>query len=72
MNLFRNETSVVKPEDLKSHSLEELNAKYGDLLRIPRRPQPGTYSTADELHALENESFLGWKRSLSLLSEVNL
>ncbi|KAI1716725.1 50S ribosome-binding GTPase domain-containing protein [Ditylenchus destructor] len=65
------ESSIVATEDLKGQSFAELNKKYGSLLRIPRRPKPGTYNTAEELTALENEMFLEWRRSLSVLTEGN-
>ncbi|KAI1699851.1 ribosomal l27e protein family domain-containing protein [Ditylenchus destructor] len=65
------ESSIVATEDLKGQSFAKLNKKYGSLLRIPRRPKPGTYNTAEELTALENEMFLEWRRSLSVLTEVS-
>uniref|UniRef100_A0AC34RR30 Uncharacterized protein n=1 Tax=Panagrolaimus sp. JU765 TaxID=591449 RepID=A0AC34RR30_9BILA len=49
--------SVIKTEDLTSKSYDELVGKYGELLKIPRRPKRGTYETADELNKLENEMF---------------
>lgn len=69
---FRNEISVVKADDLKQRSLEELNDKYGELLRIPRRPERHLYNTPEELNNVENQTFLEWKRSICLLSEVSL
>ena len=62
----------MKVEDLKAQSLDELTKKYGRLLRIPRRPKPGTYTTAEELTAAENEAFLEWRKSLAVLTEVSL
>uniref|UniRef100_A0A915DU55 Uncharacterized protein n=1 Tax=Ditylenchus dipsaci TaxID=166011 RepID=A0A915DU55_9BILA len=67
--LSTKESNVVKVEDLKTQSFEELNNKYGHLMRIPRRPKKELYHTAEELHALENETFLEWRRSLALLAE---
>jgi large subunit GTPase 1 len=68
---FRGESSLVKTEDLKAQSLDELTKKYGHLLRIPRRPKAGTYTTAEELNAAENEAFLEWRKSLAVLTEVS-
>jgi hypothetical protein len=68
--LFRKETSVVKVEDLKTQTFEELDTKYGHLMKIPRRPRKELYTTAEELNTLENETFLEWRRSLALLAEV--
>uniref|UniRef100_A0A1I8B039 Large subunit GTPase 1 homolog n=1 Tax=Meloidogyne hapla TaxID=6305 RepID=A0A1I8B039_MELHA len=56
-------------EGLEDQNLEELHSKYGHLLRIPRRPKPGTYQSAEELDALETSHFLDWRRKLAKLSE---
>lgn len=39
------------------------------LLKIPRRPKWTPSMSADELHLQENQSFLDWRRGLSLLQE---
>uniref|UniRef100_A0A914I6Z7 Large subunit GTPase 1 homolog n=1 Tax=Globodera rostochiensis TaxID=31243 RepID=A0A914I6Z7_GLORO len=53
-------------------SLKKLNEHYGHLLRIPRRPRPGTYADAEQLNALEAEEFVDWRRQLAKLSESNV
>uniref|UniRef100_A0A183C927 Large subunit GTPase 1 homolog n=1 Tax=Globodera pallida TaxID=36090 RepID=A0A183C927_GLOPA len=53
-------------------SLKKLNENYGHLLRIPRRPRPGTYADAEQLNALEAEEFVTWRRQLAKLSESNV
>ncbi|XP_037936015.1 large subunit GTPase 1 homolog isoform X2 [Teleopsis dalmanni] len=40
-----------------------------DLLKIPRRPKWTADTTAEELERAENESFLNWRRDLTLLQE---
>ncbi|XP_076761610.1 nucleostemin 3 [Xylocopa sonorina] len=40
------------------------------LLKIPRRPKWDSSTTAQELQAKEREEFLEWRRSLSMLQEV--
>jgi len=62
-------STVVNTDDLVSKSFEELASKYGELLKIPRRPARGTYETAEELNKLENQMFLDWRRNVSLLQE---
>lgn len=52
-----------------SKSYEELVDKYGEMLKIPRRPRKGTYETAEELTKLENQMFLDWRRNVSLMQE---
>uniref|UniRef100_A0A158Q898 Large subunit GTPase 1 homolog n=1 Tax=Elaeophora elaphi TaxID=1147741 RepID=A0A158Q898_9BILA len=51
------------------HSMDELYKKYGDRLRIPRRPPKHTWETADDLTRMENEYFLEWRKNLSDLQE---
>lgn len=68
---FRTNATLIKTDDLASKSYEELVAKYGELLKIPRRPKRDLYETADELNKLENEMFLDWRRNVSLLQESN-
>lgn len=62
---------VVNIGDLQSQPLEELQAKYGSQLCIPRRPPSDTYSTKEGLEELENRSFLEWRRNIASLQEVN-
>lgn len=40
-----------------------------DLLKIPRRPKWTAETTAEDLHAQENQSFLEWRRGLAMLQE---
>ncbi|KAL3096799.1 hypothetical protein niasHT_026180 [Heterodera trifolii] len=63
--------SSAKQMDL-ANSLDQLNADYGHLLRIPRRPRPNTYEDAEHLNALEAEEFVAWRRQLAKLSERNI
>lgn len=57
-------------EDIQSKSFEVLTEKYGQYLRVPRRPPKDSYSNAEELEAAENKMFIGWKRGLAHLTEV--
>ncbi|MCP9259859.1 Large subunit GTPase 1 [Dirofilaria immitis] len=50
-------------------SMDELYKKYGDRLRIPRRPPKCEWETADDLTQLENEYFLEWRKNLADLQE---
>ncbi|VDO57235.1 unnamed protein product, partial [Onchocerca flexuosa] len=43
--------------------------KYGDRLRIPRRPPKYAWETVDDLIRLENEYFLEWRKNLADLQE---
>lgn len=52
--------------------MDELYRKYGDRLRIPRRPLKHAWETVDDLIRLENEYFLEWRKNLADLQEVNL
>ena len=65
------ENSSIQIEKFEMRSLEQLHAQYGELLRIPRRPKIGTYKDAEELNALESSEFLGWRRNLAKLTEVD-
>ena len=49
--------------------LEEIIKDKKGLMRIPRRPIWNKDTTAEELHAKENTSFLEWRRDLALLQE---
>ena len=49
--------------------VENLIRSKKDLLKIPRRPKWTKETTPEELHALENKSFLDWRKDLSLLQE---
>ncbi|KAL3186167.1 hypothetical protein MRX96_027902 [Rhipicephalus microplus] len=46
-------------------SLRRLHERHQDLLRIPRRPPWDESTSAEELHALEKESFVAWRRQLA-------
>ncbi|KZC07728.1 PREDICTED: large subunit GTPase 1 homolog [Dufourea novaeangliae] len=48
----------------------ETQQKNKALLKIPRRPQWDSSTTAQELQAKEREHFLEWRRTLSLLQEA--
>ncbi|VDM91490.1 unnamed protein product [Onchocerca ochengi] len=50
-------------------SMDELYRKYGDRLRIPRRPPKYAWETVDDLTRLENEYFLEWRKNLADLQE---
>ncbi|KAL3997160.1 50S ribosome-binding GTPase family protein [Acanthocheilonema viteae] len=52
-----------------AHSTDELYGKYGDRLRIPRRPPKHTWETVDDLIRLENMNFLEWRKNLADLQE---
>ncbi|EFO20434.1 hypothetical protein LOAG_08056 [Loa loa] len=52
-----------------AHSMDELYKKYGDRLRIPRRPPKHAWETAHDLTRLENEYFLEWRKNLAELQE---
>ncbi|VDM09612.1 unnamed protein product, partial [Wuchereria bancrofti] len=54
-----------------AHSMDELYRKYGDRLRIPRRPPKEACETVDDLMRLENEYFLEWRKNLADLQENN-
>ncbi|OZC08764.1 hypothetical protein X798_04178 [Onchocerca flexuosa] len=49
--------------------MDELYRKYGDRLRIPRRPPKYAWETVDDLIRLENEYFLEWRKNLADLQE---
>lgn len=48
---------------------EKKHVENKNLLKIPRRPKWTTGTTAEDLHQLENNSFLEWRRGLALLQE---
>lgn len=48
---------------------EKKHVEKKNLLKIPRRPKWSAETTADELHQLENASFLEWRRGLAMLQE---
>lgn len=48
---------------------EKKHIEKRNLLKIPRRPKWTTETTAGDLHLLENQSFLEWRRGLALLQE---
>lgn len=52
-------------------SLRRLHERHQDLLRIPRRPPWDESTSAEELHALEKESFVAWRRQLAELQETD-
>uniref|UniRef100_L7M2P5 Large subunit GTPase 1 homolog n=1 Tax=Rhipicephalus pulchellus TaxID=72859 RepID=L7M2P5_RHIPC len=52
-------------------SLHALHERHKDLLRIPRRPPWDESTSAEELHALEKESFVAWRRRLAQLQETD-
>lgn len=51
-------------------SLRNLHEQHKDLLRVPRRPPWDESTSAEELHALEKESFVAWRRQLAELQET--
>ncbi|VDO35617.1 unnamed protein product [Brugia timori] len=67
---LENSKVVVKSINA-AHSMDELYKKYGDRLRIPRRPPKEACETVDDLIRLENEYFLEWRKNLADLQENN-
>lgn len=56
--------------DQQRVALKNLHEEHKELLRIPRRPPWDSDTSAEELHALERESFVSWRRQLAELQEV--
>lgn len=54
-------------DDLEKKALQE---KYKHYLTVPRRPDWNRKMSAEELHELENQSFLQWRRKLAELEEL--
>lgn len=54
---------------LERETAEQKHIDKKDLLKIPRRPKWSPETTAEDLHAQENQSFLEWRRGLALLQE---
>lgn len=52
-------------------NLRDLHERHKDLLRIPRRPHWDESTSAEELHAMEKESFVAWRRQLAELQETD-
>lgn len=48
----------------------EMQERNKDLVKIPRRPKWDSSINAQELHTLEKEAFLEWRRHLATLQEV--
>ncbi|KYN00306.1 PREDICTED: large subunit GTPase 1 homolog [Cyphomyrmex costatus] len=48
----------------------EVQERNKDLVKIPRRPKWNSSLSAEELHTLEKEAFLEWRRNLAKLQEV--
>jgi large subunit GTPase 1 len=53
----------------KEQQMLDMMDRNKDKLTVPRRPQWNTSTTAEELHSLEKESFLEWRRRLAVLEE---
>ncbi|CAN7985078.1 unnamed protein product [Ixodes hexagonus] len=51
-------------------ALKDLHEEHKELLRVPRRPPWDSETSAEELHTLEKESFVSWRRQLAELQEV--
>ena len=62
-----NDVLPSKEEVTKNIQVQKMHI---DKLRIPRRPVWDANTTADELTEKENKSFLEWRHSLSLLTEI--
>ncbi|EEC04864.1 conserved hypothetical protein [Ixodes scapularis] len=56
--------------DGQKAALKSLHEEHKELLRIPRRPPWNSDTSAEELHALERESFVSWRRQLAELQDV--
>ncbi|EJW88291.1 60S ribosomal protein L27 [Wuchereria bancrofti] len=69
--ILRENSKVVVNTINAAHSMDELYRKYGDRLRIPRRPPKEACETVDDLMRLENEYFLEWRKNLADLQENN-
>lgn len=50
----------------KERQMLEMMNQNKDKLTVPRRPQWTASTTAEELHSLEKESFLEWRRRLAV------
>ncbi|RLU22949.1 hypothetical protein DMN91_005227 [Ooceraea biroi] len=67
---------IVNPNDVgllskeEKETMLELHEKNKDLIKIPRRPKWGSSTSAQELHTLEREKFLDWRRWLAMLQEA--
>lgn len=55
--------------DTEKSAVKKLIDENQNMLRIPRRPPWTKDTSADELRANENKSFLEWRRDLALLQE---
>lgn len=55
--------------DTEKSAVKKLIDDNQNMLRIPRRPKWTKDTSADELRANENQSFLEWRRDLALLQE---
>lgn len=51
--------------DITSRSLNEIESRHLELIKIPRRPAWNTETTAAELDLKERESFLEWRKKLA-------
>ncbi|KAL0130656.1 hypothetical protein PUN28_002347 [Cardiocondyla obscurior] len=66
----------VKPESggllskNEKDKILEVQAKNKDLVKIPRRPKWNSSINAEELHKLEKDAFLEWRRHLAMLQEI--
>lgn len=67
---LRDTPTCVVPTKKDIRSSIELQKAYQHRLLIPRRPRKELWETPDELTALENESFLEWRKGLADLQEV--
>ncbi|CAD5206857.1 unnamed protein product [Bursaphelenchus okinawaensis] len=67
--LLQTGTSVVNVQSLQDKTFEDLTKKFGHLLKVPRRPDPNSYSTPEGLEAQEMRNFLEWRTSLAQLAE---
>lgn len=55
--------------ETERRDMEQMISDNKDLLKIPRRPKWTKDTTPEELRAMENTSFLEWRRDLALLQE---
>lgn len=58
------------PSKTEQNKILESQKKNKDLLKIPRRPEWDSSTTAQELLSREREAFLQWRRSLAKLQET--
>ncbi|KYQ46547.1 Large subunit GTPase 1 like protein [Trachymyrmex zeteki] len=67
---FVNPSSSGLLSKSEKEKILEIQERNKGLVKIPRRPKWNTSLSAQELHTLEKEAFLEWRRNLAKLQEV--